>query len=280
MTKNTKPIKKNQERLIKKSVELNLTDEDNISYMVKLFGFPYKKTNEIISEYFEGDLKYTLMSSKGLPYGTAPRIILSWLISEAKLKNSPKITLGYNLRGFLKEIGVDTNGRNYRKTRQQLQALLDTSYEITKENEDERHALKFFISEKDSLWWSQEAKQDNLFNSEINLSEPFFKFCKKAYPISRVAMRSLKDSPLALDLYFWIAHRISYLKRPTVINWNYLKKQFGYNYKDNANGRKIFKRYFKDALSKIKILYPALNAEIVKDGLEIRPSRTFIRKIK
>lgn len=279
MAKNTKTKKNNQDPF-KRTLPLDVSKEENIAYMVKLFGFPYKKTDANVAEYVDGDLRYILMSYKGLPYGTTPRIILSWIITEAKLNRSHKISLGYNLRSFLKEIGVDTNGRNYKKTKEQLQALLDTGFEIIKEGEDVRHAAKFYLSEKDSLWWHQNEKQDALFNSEINLSPQFFEFCQKAFPISKGAMISLKDSPLALDLYFWLALRIFYLKRPVMIKWVNLKQQFGSNYKDNAAGRRKFKERFKEAFRKIKELYPDLNADVIDEGLSLRPSKTFIEKIK
>jgi len=46
-------------------------------------------------------------------------------------------------------------------------------------------------------------------------------------PIDMRAMRALKKSPLALDVYFWLTYRLSYLLQTRVIPWAALQMEFG-----------------------------------------------------
>ncbi|MGH8305788.1 MAG: replication protein RepA, partial [Steroidobacteraceae bacterium] len=49
-------------------------------------------------------------------------------------------------------------------------------------------------------------------------------------PIDMRAMKALKRSPLALDIYFWLTYRLSYLRHARVIPWAALQLQFGSSY--------------------------------------------------
>ena len=38
-------------------------------------------------------------------------------------------------------------------------------------------------------------------------------------PLNMRARRSLGQSPLVLDIYVWMTHRMSYLSRRTIVSW-------------------------------------------------------------
>src|SRR5690606_38167298 len=46
----------------------------------------------------------------GIPYGIIPRLILMYICSEAKRTQDRKISLGANLSGFLRELGMEPRG--------------------------------------------------------------------------------------------------------------------------------------------------------------------------
>ena len=56
------------------------------------------------------------------------------------------------------------------------------------------------------------------------------------------AMRALGQSLLALDIYVWMTHRMSYLSRRTIIPWISLQGQFGSNYAADEQGMRDSKR--------------------------------------
>ena len=89
------------------------------------------------------------------------------------------------------------------------------------------------------------------------------------------ALRALRKSPLALDLYSWAVHRtFSVTKRgtPQRLTWKQLQAQFGGDYSE----AKDFKRKAKVALRKVATVYPGLRFEEVDGGLIMKPGRPAI----
>lgn len=289
MSKYKKLALKNQVRLLEQSTEIASTPPDlsgDINYMAKLFSqtyLPYRKIPEKQKIFTNGNVKLLMGTNADfLPYGSIPRLILSWIITQAVLSQDRTINLGHNLRGFLKELGLDTNGRKYRQIEEQIKALFRVNFEmsfweVTEEKKIENQ-VNFFIVDKSSLWWNKE-EQDVLFDSEIVLSEAFFNICKKSFPVDKRALRYLKKAPLSLDVYFWLSYRIFNLRKPTLISWRQLKEQFGSEYKNDRRTFYIFKKKLEATFEEIKALYPQLNLEAQKEGIQLKPSHTFIKKI-
>ena len=59
-----------------------------------------------------------------------------------------------------------------------------------------------------------------------------------------LALKLLKRSPLALDIYFWLTYRMSYLQKDTLIPWEFLQMQFGAYYATDGRGPRDFKKKF------------------------------------
>ena len=79
-------------------------------------------------------------------------------------------------------------------------------------------------------------------NVPVTLSQNFFEQLVAApVPLDLRAVRALKRSPLALDLYAWATRRVSYLTRPTLIPWESLRRSFGAGYADTPQGRSCFR---------------------------------------
>jgi hypothetical protein len=60
------------------------------------------------------------------------------------------------------------------------------------------------------------------------LSQAFYNELRR-HPvlIDRAAIRSLTTSPMAIDLYLWLAFRLHQLPKETPISWDKLWRQFG-----------------------------------------------------
>jgi hypothetical protein len=145
--------------------------------------------------------------------------------------------------------------------------------------EGEHWAIKNInlISSAD-LWWSpKHPDQATIFESTLTLNEDFFReIINNPVPIDLRALKALKRSPLALDIYCWMTYRASYLKKSTTIPWEVLQAQFGSNYSNDAQGTRNFKRHFLKELNKVSCVYAALNAENGFSGLIIKPSKPHI----
>jgi hypothetical protein len=87
------------------------------------------------------------------------------------------------------------------------------------------------------------------------------------------ALRALKRSPLALDLYALISYRAFVIVQknlpPQFISWEQLRSQLGTDYGDI----KDFKKEANAALRKIATVYPGLIITKAKGGFAIHASR-------
>ena len=61
-----------------------------------------------------------------LPFGTNPRLILSWLCTEVVRTGSREIVLGRSLSGFMRKLGIaSTDGRGQARLRNQMDRLFN-----------------------------------------------------------------------------------------------------------------------------------------------------------
>jgi len=84
------------------------------------------------------------------------------------------------------------------------------------------------------------------------------------------ALRALKQSPLALDLYAWATYRAFSVGRkgaPQFVPWRGLMRQMGCDYEDVSN----FRKKASKALRKVRAVYPALKIGYRSGGFEILP---------
>lgn len=219
--------------------------------------------------------------SVGLPYGSYPRLVLAWLTSRAVRTRSPELQLGPSLSNFMHQLGLTpVTGRRGTTHRRgdQLHRLFSTSIRWTYSNTDEGHAsgAGYSIACRHALWWSpHDADQRPLWNSTVVLGAEFFQeILRHAVPIDLRALRALKRSPLALDIYAWLTYRMSYLRRPCLIPWQALEAQFGAEYLR----RRDFRRKFLSRLASVLRVYPDARCEQAPDGLILRASPTHVSR--
>lgn len=242
---------------------------------------PHKKVAGNEFERRNGNYTLTLMapSKIGLPYGSVPRLLLTWLSTEAVKTQSRNLELGDSLSGFMRELDmVPTGGRWGSITRLKDQArrlfscTVSASYDDAKKHAD----MGYRLTDKSLLWWdAKEPEQAGLWKSTVSLSEAFFnEVVSHPVPVDMRALKSLKKSPLALDTYCWLTYRASYAKRPSVIPWSALALQFGSDYAE----LRFFKRAFLEELRKVVTVYGGVQVEATDAGLLVRPSLTHIAK--
>jgi hypothetical protein len=84
------------------------------------------------------------------------------------------------------------------------------------------------------------------------------------------ALKALKRSPLALDLYAWLtyeAYRANKTDKTRFETWEQLHTHFGGEYKNVAD----FRRKAKASLRKIMTVYPGLRLGKKQGGIEVLP---------
>lgn len=84
------------------------------------------------------------------------------------------------------------------------------------------------------------------------------------------ALRALKRSPLALDLYAWLTHEAYRANRSgqgRFVAWSLLMEQLGAEYREARN----FQTKARAALRKVATVYPALKLGSLRAGVRIDP---------
>lgn len=220
----------------------------------------------------------------GYPYGSIPRLLLFWMTTEALRKGSRRLELGSSYGAFLRTIGLDpATGRGVRgdaqRVRRQTRRLftsrisfIHTAQVQERVNESRLHME---VTSQSSLWWDpHKPDQINLWGSWIELGEQFYAAITAApVPVDLRALKALKRSPLALDLYAWSTHKafaVSRKGKAQFVPWRGLAKQFGSEYANPMD----FKRKAIYALQKIQAVYPGLCIEQVQGGINVLASST------
>lgn len=225
-------------------------------------------------------------SNVGLPYGSKPRLLVAFLTTEAVRKGDRDIILGDSLSDFMKELGLQATGGRWGSItglKQQMTRLFSSSVHCHWDNKDSTSIANMPIVSKAQLWWDpKNPDQTGLWESTVRLGEDFFaEVVANPVPIDLRAVRALKQSPMALDIYFWLTHRMSYLRKSHArhIPWAALQMQFGASYPTTAQGIRNFHKQFVGQLRKVQAVYPQAQFEDSPDGLILKPSPSHVRKL-
>jgi hypothetical protein len=216
-------------------------------------------------------------SAIGLPYGTIPRLLLAWLTTEAVKTKSRELELGDSLSSFMAELDMmPTGGRwgTITRLKDQSRRLFASSITAVYENGPGFAVINQAVADRAQFWWdNKHPEQAGLWKSTVTLSENFFnEVIDRPVPIDMRAIKALKKSPMALDIYSWLTYRMSYLKTSTIVSWAGIAMMLGSNYAELRD----FKKYFLRELRKVLLIYPNADVEILPGGLCIKPSLTHI----
>lgn len=229
-----------------------------------------------------GNLRVTITTPEevgGLPFGNLPRLMIAWLATEAVRTKCRDIELGKSLRSFLANLGLQSSGGangTIRRFKIQMERLFSSSISSIETNPKEGKLAKMSIDVVDNgiLWWDPRNPDDiGKWQASIRLGDIFFNsILERPVPIDLGAIRAIKTSPMAIDIYCWLTYRMFTLRRRTEIPWTSLYQQFGGEY---ARERK-FREVFLKQLAKVLTIYSSAKVEIVDGGMILRPSSTHV----
>jgi hypothetical protein len=214
----------------------------------------------------------------GYPYGALPRLVLFWITAEAVRTKSPRLELGHSLHSFMRQLGLNPdNGSpgakrsDAHRLRDQMQRLFraSISFEVIGRGREWRN---MDVAPEGALWWDlREPDQPGLFRSWIELGPNFFRAITDApVPAHMKALKALKRSPLALDLYAFVSYRAfvaTQAGKAQFVTWKQLQGQLGTDYTHLQH----FRAATKDALEKIIEVYPGMKLGGRLGGIEIVP---------
>ncbi|HEX7719698.1 MAG TPA: replication protein RepA, partial [Woeseiaceae bacterium] len=177
---------------------------------------PYKDPKADVFKRQNGDFRLRIVAGYegGVPYGIYPRLLMSWVSTEAVRTRSPLIELGDTLRDFLHNV-MDlrstgggkrgSGGRVAEQMKRLFGSLITAQYSG---GQDHRGFLLKNVliadelaldDDKDGLWTPQASHEAGRWRSSVRLTNSFFQECiTNPVPIDLRAYKALRGSPLAM----------------------------------------------------------------------------------
>jgi hypothetical protein len=229
-----------------------------------------------------GRLELTLSTARpdtGLPYGVPARLLTMFCTSEAIRTRSPEIFLGKTVHDFLRRLEVPiTRGErgSLRAYTNQLLRLVHCAVSIDENIQDATgrrglHIRQALFVDEAQLWWDK-AGEPGQGSSLVLSSVLYDSILERSAPLSTAAIRQLRKSPMDLDVYAWLAHRLFQMQRPSLVSWTQLSGQFGHDYGE----LRYFRRFFCDSLKRVLKVYPDAKLKVGDTGIMLLPSKPHI----
>jgi hypothetical protein len=261
-----------------------LHDRGFVSRVASQVSLPYRRTSDRQIVRHNGDLTVTFSAlGDEIPYGKWPRLFDAYLATMVTSKDPSydpsrrRLYLGGTWRSFMKRLGANVGGSQFKVIKKQMENWFKTSYMVERVNDTESHGVAFQVGEGWHIDWLRDEPQDDVlpgFDNWVEFGERFIEkvVCDNPVPVSLEAISKLGKSPMALDTYLWVNRRMSYLREPQLIPWKMLYQQFG---SDSRMAK--FKENFKKAVDRVRGAYPAVNITINDEhGVTLFPSKTGI----
>ena len=259
--------------------------EDDISYLHAGFclaGLPHMRPEDDEARWVRSNGKFHLIITPGavvtegrvkvvgVPYGAKARLILVYLMSEGV--KSRNVSLGKSMTAWIRSLGMPVTGGprgSIRHIREQALRISRCQFTFQWDDFEAQESLvqdQHLVEGGLHLWAVEEG---GIFPKEITLTSQFYEHLRDhAVPLDPRAIAYLKGSPLCLDVYVWLAHRLPRLERPLEIPWGVLMQQFGAAYRSTA----AFAYRMKAILPDVLAVYDGARVEASGRGLAILPS--------
>jgi len=220
----------------------------------------------------------------GVPHGARARLILIYLQTQAVLTQSREVSLGRSMREWMGRLGLSVGGETAAALREQARRIATCTMRFSWQAEGyaksgnptmmtNERIIKSGLFFHDSR---SDQRQDSLFEDRVLLDADFFEQLRRhPVPLQDAAIKQLKDSSAALDIYVWLAYRLHHLDRRTPIGWRDLHQQFGAGYKHIWQ----FKPKFLQALAEAVSAYPEAMVDVEDSHVLLHPSPPPVRKI-
>ena len=235
------------------------------------YQLPLMATKEILWERTDGDITVTLaatpykdnngVTQQHLPSGRIAREILIYLTTTALVNKSPIIKISDTWRGLLSDIGIEVSHDNMLAVQKQLRALLKMTIHISHQGTlpdgtNVSTSQSYLVGSSEKLFFNRDGLLDDKHQSVIRLSQEFYERIAAAPSPVHGAMLVLRDSwrkiikenphqALAGDVFWWLAGRMSRVRREARIPWSSPMAQFG----SAATQATKFRSQFRAALA-------------------------------
>ncbi|WP_237183361.1 replication protein RepA [Roseomonas gilardii] len=224
----------------------------------------------------------------GVPHGARARLILIYLQTQAVLTSNREVSLGRSMREWMGRMGLSVGGETARALREQARRIaacsMRFSWKLEGRSGQRPSSPTMMTNEriiKSGLFFHDTSRsddrQENLFEDKVFLDSDFFDQLRRhPVPLHDGAIRQLKNSSTALDVYVWLAFRLHHLEKRTPIGWKDLYQQFGAGYRHLW----AWKPYFLESLAEAVAAYPEARVDVEDSHIMLHPSPPPVAKLK
>jgi hypothetical protein len=214
-----------------------------------------------------------VVSPLGVPFGTIPRLLISWVTTEAFLTRSPELNLGRSITDFSERRLLLGRGRDtLARLKNQLTRLFTSQISVVGDSARRTRFRNVQLAEDGDIFWKPQNHETG-WESKLLLGQKFFRATLDGpYPIDLRIVHALQRSPFAIDIYIWLPWRLWQLESRIAIPWPKLALQFGAKYSRWQD----FREAFRAELHKVLGFYRHANVEYKDDALVLWPSRPHI----
>lgn len=282
MTNNTQKDKNEPEQRLQQINDFNLGFMNRIFAQISL---PHSRLESTKFTRKSGNFTLDIISDPniGLPYGTYPRLLLAWICSEATKTQTTQLELGSNQSEFMRKLDISRQGSTIAMLKDQTNRLVNSLFRLTVEGESSRARRNILIADSSFEFWET---HNGGWETHLNLNEKFLEeLLAHPVPLDLSVLHAIRKSPLAMDVYTWIAYRTYGVYtsggRPVKIPWESLQAQFAANYGQNLDQSLLtaddivkkeaqalidFRRKFLNSIKKLTTYYPVLNNVVDSDS--------------
>ena len=206
-----------------------------------------------------------------VPMGSFARLLLIDWQTEALDRGSREIVMGRSASALMTRLGVKRGGPSNAKVADQLERLATCAVDFSFGNERRGVIVNQRLVEAFSYVGNPDprARQSMRLVERILLSQAFFDELRR-HPVlvDRAAIRDLTTSPMAIDVYLWLAFRLHSLSKETFVTWDKLWRQFG----SRVGLLKNFRPQFEGPLHLALSAYKEAKVQVQNRGLLLEPS--------
>ncbi|MEK0212209.1 replication protein RepA [Bifidobacterium mongoliense] len=271
------------------STELEVPDDPWMSHafiskLMTQVSLPYRKPKDGAKEVIRRNGSLTVEfhgGTAGLPYGKYPRLFEMYACTMVKTGDpsfdpaSRILNLGTTFREFLRLINVPIGGQQMRNIKQQLERLFKCTYSVDNSTEIKTEIKNVLVAETASIdWLRKEPQEHGLFENTVRFSQEYIDYLRDSpVPVDLPTIACL-NSPMSLDVYWWLTRRYKYLHDRQSIAWRQLAAQFG-----NNTTMIEFRRGFRKAVAEVLKVYPQARITCGRQYVTLYPSETSVTPV-
>ena len=227
------------------------------------------------------------LGDQGLPWGSIPRLVLAWLCTNVVRKRSRVIELGSSFEQFFVELGypLRAGGHRHRDIKTHVKRLFEAAFYMDVDKwaggEDWERTVEIWpVSRRVRMWTTRRGRVAGDWTvASIEVSEPLYEaMIERPFPINLNALKALRKSSLAMDLYLWLTFRMKGVRRPLRLTWAQLCKQFSETEGLSGGTAREFARRMRVQLSRVVEVWPELKISFERGCLVLMPSERQVRR--